>query len=271
MIKMSNIGVVFSGGTAKGAYQIGFSKALLEKTNANDKICVVGSSVGALSAFVLGTGQTQIAEKLMLLFNVKGMYSVFKLIKNNTFYDFIDKISEYEIQQNRDVHIALCESSSLKVHYINLNSLPKSEIKNALKASIAVPKLTKAVNVNGQPFVDAAIMNNVPIDFFLGKEAECIFVVHFDSKVINGNNIIEFQFSNELERASPTYDMRREKMQSMFFEGYNITKDFLDICFPNGLNCFDNIIQPNTRVRKFNADYLMNMLNVLTQKFVGSK
>jgi len=148
-----------------------------------------------------------------------------------------------------------------------LNSLSKSERKNALKASIAVPKLTKPFNVNGQLYVDAAIVDNVPIDFFVGKQADCIFVVHFDGKDFGGDKIIEFQFSNGLRRTLPTYDMSRENMKKMFFEGYSITKDFLDICFPDGINNFDNILQTNTKVKKFNADYLMNILNTVLRKF----
>jgi len=266
---MVNIGVVFSGGTAKGAYQMGFSKALDERVAKNDKMCIVGSSVGALSAYILGTGKTQVAEEILPMFNVKGMYSIFKLIKNNAFYEYIDRICEYEIQQSRDVYVALCESHNLRLHYVHLNSLSKGEIKNALKASIAVPKLTKPIAVNGQPYVDAAIVNNVPIDFFIGKEVDCVFVVHFDARRVEGENVIEFQFSDELGGLRPTFDMSKENMRSMFMKGYNVTINYLDVCFPEGIKCFDNILQTNAKVRKINADYLFNMTNKVVQKLFG--
>ena len=52
------IGIVFSGGFAKGAYEVGFCKALLEYTNFNNIKAVSGSSIGALIAkYVLSTSK----------------------------------------------------------------------------------------------------------------------------------------------------------------------------------------------------------------------
>ena len=50
---MSKIGLVLSGGGAKGAYQVGVVKALLEKNVAMD--CIAGTSIGALNGSILAS------------------------------------------------------------------------------------------------------------------------------------------------------------------------------------------------------------------------
>ncbi len=47
------IGIVFSGGFAKGAYEVGFCKALLEYTKLENIKAVSGASIGALNAYGL--------------------------------------------------------------------------------------------------------------------------------------------------------------------------------------------------------------------------
>lgn len=50
---MAKIGLVLSGGGAKGAYQVGVVKALLEKNVAMD--CIAGTSIGALNGSILAS------------------------------------------------------------------------------------------------------------------------------------------------------------------------------------------------------------------------
>ena len=54
-------GLVFAGGGAKGAYQIGVWKAL-RKLGISEFSCISGTSVGAINAFLYSNGEYEVAE-----------------------------------------------------------------------------------------------------------------------------------------------------------------------------------------------------------------
>ena len=63
---MAKLGLVFSGGGGKGAYQIGVWKAL-EEFGLTDKVEVVaGTSVGALNALLFAQRNYELAEHVWL-------------------------------------------------------------------------------------------------------------------------------------------------------------------------------------------------------------
>ncbi len=61
---MPNIGICFSGGIAKGAFQIGFCKALLNYINPDDISAVSASSIGSWNAAAFLTNNIDFAEQL---------------------------------------------------------------------------------------------------------------------------------------------------------------------------------------------------------------
>src|SRR4051794_35827195 len=60
-LRGKRIGLLFSGGGAKGAYQIGCWKAL-RALGLDDFRAIAGSSVGAMNAVLVGTGRLDTAE-----------------------------------------------------------------------------------------------------------------------------------------------------------------------------------------------------------------
>ena len=61
---MNSIGLVFSGGGGKGAYQIGVWRALRELGLEGQVVAVSGTSVGALNAALYLKGDLEFAEQL---------------------------------------------------------------------------------------------------------------------------------------------------------------------------------------------------------------
>ena len=61
---MNSIGLVFSGGGGKGAYQIGVWRALRELGLEGQVVAVSGTSVGALNAALYLKGDLELAEQL---------------------------------------------------------------------------------------------------------------------------------------------------------------------------------------------------------------
>ena len=73
--------LVFSGGGAKGAYEIGVWKALIELGLADKITAISGTSVGALNALLFGQGDYEIAEKTWDNFTQKDLTKIRHLIK----------------------------------------------------------------------------------------------------------------------------------------------------------------------------------------------
>ena len=65
-LKFNKLGLVFSGGGAKGAYQIGVWKALKELGIDKQVKAISGTSVGALNAALFCQGNYEAAEELWL-------------------------------------------------------------------------------------------------------------------------------------------------------------------------------------------------------------
>ena len=87
--------LVFSGGGAKGAYEIGVWKALIE-LGLSDKITAIsGTSVGALNALLFGQGDYEIAEKTWDNFTQKDLTKIRHLIKvENPDPSLLDKFDD---------------------------------------------------------------------------------------------------------------------------------------------------------------------------------
>jgi predicted acylesterase/phospholipase RssA len=82
---MHKIGIVFSGGIAKGAYQIGFCKAF-ESLIPKDKIVAIsGSSIGAWNAAMLLHSSTKSAEEAWINIDIKGLRQVIKILFSRLF------------------------------------------------------------------------------------------------------------------------------------------------------------------------------------------
>ena len=61
-----NIGIVLSGGMAKGAYQIGALKAIRENINIDDIKCMSCASIGVLNGYSFLMNRLDDAEKMYL-------------------------------------------------------------------------------------------------------------------------------------------------------------------------------------------------------------
>ncbi len=209
------VGLVLSGGGAKGSAHIGVLKVLEQNNIPVDY--VVGTSIGAYVAGMYALGyEVDEIEKIMMSLAWADGYS-----------DTIPRESlSYVNKQHRDrynlgirlgysggefkvPHGLLLGQSAYQILQLSTDSiqtfdsfddlaipyravasdivtakmvvLDKGNINQAMKASAAVPGIVAAVEINGQILVDGGITNNMPIDVVKKMGADIVIAVDIGS------------------------------------------------------------------------------------------
>jgi len=191
------LGIVFEGGGAKGAYQIGVWKYLKEKNIKIDGI--VGTSVGAINSAIFAMGDIGFAEKMwteisldkILKGNIKKMEfpkefsttmskdldeleNIF--INNKNGFDISpmkemikENINEKYIRKsNIDLGLVTYNLSKRKLVEVFLEDIEKGNLYKYIIASSYLP-LFKAERIKGDYYIDGGFFNNLPINMLVKK------------------------------------------------------------------------------------------------------
>jgi len=209
------IGLVFSGGGGKGAYEIGVWKAFKEY-GIDKYVCAVsGTSVGALNAALFATTPYEVAENTwenisqdkVLFWDPKKIVKkigsvpfvakfaksyVPVLIATAGFGWFSQKGLKSLIENHLDfnsfsssIPVYVCATrvgiDEISTAFQKLNELDRDEIVNWLLASAAIPGVFSPVDINGAEYFDGWICDNTPVTPLLDHNPEFIFAVHLSN------------------------------------------------------------------------------------------
>lgn len=199
-------GLVLEGGGAKGAYQIGVWKALMEY---GIKIkAIAGVSVGALNGALICMGDIDRAESIWQNISYSRIMSVddaemdklihrkFRdiniqtvtkeskkiLIKGGLDITPLKQLMEENIDEDKirsshiDFLIGTFNFSKMKEEVIAVKDIQEGYIKDYLMASASFP-LFKNEKLMGKTYLDGGIANNVPIDMLINRGYKDIIVV----------------------------------------------------------------------------------------------
>ncbi len=217
------IGLVLSGGGAKGAAHIGVLK-VIEKNNIPIDY-VVGTSIGAYvgGLYALGYSADEI-EVIMLNLSWEDSYSDFiprELLsfenkKRRDQYNISLRLGLSDGQLKSPSGLLLGQSAAsllklstdvvaifdsfdhLAIPYRAIASdlatakavvIDKGSITKAMRASAAVPGVVEPVKVDGKLLVDGGIANNMPIDVVKAMGANIVIAVDIGSPLLSKENI----------------------------------------------------------------------------------
>lgn len=188
-LQKRNRALVFSGGGARGAYQVGVWKYLVEQNWTPDLIC--GTSVGAVNATAIGCGV-----------DMGGLLGIWKSIERGSIYE-ISWWKQLLHLITRRGYSPLMDTEPFRrllLEWIDLPKLRKSEIEivitavNIIKAQLkffnnkvidvehvmassAIPMLFPWQYIDGEPYWDGGVMANTPIIPALERQCKEIIVV----------------------------------------------------------------------------------------------
>lgn len=207
------LGLCFSGGGARGAYQIGVCQALKELGILDKVEAISGTSIGAVNAAlvacmpvekirdlwfsipheVLSTSESffkrLIHERIDFFKN--GIYSINalrKIIKENIDYDLIRAKKVFVTLSDcgaKDGGLtSLIKASYL--HYIRKNKLvvysplwkqSNKQITKQIIASCSIPVAFPAENIDGKQYYDGGLYDNIPVKPLIDAGCDTIIVI----------------------------------------------------------------------------------------------
>lgn len=187
---MKPIGLVFSGGGGKGAYQIGVWRAL-RKLHLEQQIAAVsGTSVGALNAALYLKGDLELAEQLW-----RGISNRSLLVPSADYEDAffsnvgLQKLLDAALTQPDRSSPPLCYAACKRLNdgllrYFELRHIIHSNYRRQiLLASSALPGVFPPVSVDGELYVDGGINgDNVPVYPLVENRISDIIVIHLSSE-----------------------------------------------------------------------------------------
>lgn len=242
-MKDLRIGLVFSGGFAKGAYEIGFCKAIMEYIKMDNIKAVSGASIGAINAYGFINNKFEYLCKVWKSLEFRSAKEFFvKSDKRKVIYDYITDMQLDEIKKSEAAcYINYIKVPNITLCYKNVNN-ESSEIQNDfLKASISVPGLYNPILVKEDYYVDGAFLDNTPISPLANENLDLIFVLRFDhaSEEYNDLNtnaaIIEIVFEDD-KKLKDYFYFNSSLTNRLIEQGYKKSKDILEVVFKYGEN-----------------------------------
>lgn len=276
------IGIVLSGGMAKGAYQIGVLQAIKEILPMESIKVISASSVGILNAYSFATDKLNYAKQMWLeLCDDNSRIFIGQLLKSSILQKDINSLCLEEDVLTQNFYVTLFDSITYNITYKNLLNVDKDEILRYLTAGISFPIYNHSVLVGGSAYYDGAMLDNIPIFPLTNHKLDYIICIYFDqADYIFENpefdkNIIKLNFPSEcFLRQSAVF--KKENIEKMIGEGYRKTFEVLSYIFDGSLDDKEiinsrkslmNQLSENKRIR-ITGDVLVNNLNRLTKKLL---
>lgn len=214
-------GVVFSGGGAKGGYEIGAWQALLELDYSPD--IVTGTSVGAFNGALMALNKYDEALDLWQNIGMDRVFSQFsEAVKNEeTKQDgFITALAKEAILKGgadytplHNLIASLVDEEKLRESKINfglvtttfpykkqvqrfIEDIPQGEVIDYIIASASAFPLVRSYKIGQSKYIDGGYSNNMPIQMALDKGAEEIVAVNIGKmpvqKLKENNAVIHY-------------------------------------------------------------------------------
>ncbi|HPX22579.1 MAG TPA: patatin-like phospholipase family protein [Mesotoga sp.] len=256
-LALSNVGLVLSGGGAKGGYEIGAWKALIDMDITIGG--VYGTSVGSLNAAAVAQGDfgkalevwrdiseskvmkpTQGQKTLIDAYGGSNEWSVGELfqgaidiIKKGIDVSPLRELLEELISENTvrnsgiDFGLVTFDLTDLRPEMLFIEDIPEGKLIDYIMASADFPGF-QTVRVDGKAFIDGGIYSNQPVEMALQRGFRNIVLVDI-GRVALRDRIARFQAfvqGAEVTHIVPrimygsTLDFDPEKIQLQIEEGY---------------------------------------------------
>lgn len=279
------IGLVLSGGIAKGAYEVGILKAFREFLPKDYFCCISTSSIGVLNGYAYITDQLDEAEKVWKSLDFDGMLGFARSFSKASYVDsLIECLNTANQQIDTAFYVTALSVPYFCLTYTDIAHIPTSRHIDYLHAGIALPPFRKPVLIKGIRYIDGALADNIPTLPLLNKKMDLVIVVYFD----NDNYVFENQeFNGKVVRIAfpeqkvfrDSFAFSEDSVSSMISKGYEGAKSIIERYQLNNLADTERIytmisgenrLKPKRSLR-ITGDMLVNNFNVLSQKLIRYK
>lgn len=281
---MAKIGVVLSGGIAKGAYQVGVLKAISERFSQDEIVCISAASIGTFNGYAFANGKIDLLEKMWLGINDDGKQNkyVASVLKNDYINDILNQIHSKDDHPTAKMFMSLFNFSKLRMEYVDLSQLASEQVPRYMRAGVALPPFCMPYSIDKTMYFDGALCDNIPIFPLLDCDLDYVFCVHFDSynyvfeSTKFDNKIIKITFPDKsMIRHSIIFN--HELIKQMIDDGYEKSSLILDHLLKHGSDDIEYIYKRiekmqaafgDDRSLRITVDVVMNNLNRVMKKLI---
>jgi len=160
------VGLVFGGGGAKGAAEVGVLKALEQFDIPVDYIA--GTSIGSIVGGLYAMGRT--ADELDSLFTNQDWAELFK----GSVRQFLDSITNGKRFNELPLPFR-CVATDVKNECEVI--LSEGSLGEAMRASMSIPGVFKPVRKDGMVLMDGGLINNLPVDVVKDMGADIVIAI----------------------------------------------------------------------------------------------
>lgn len=279
-----NIGLVLSGGMAKGAYQIGALQAISEQIPQEEISVISASSVGVLNAYAYATGRLQQAEKMWEeACGDQYRRTIAQMLRSSLLQNNIQHIISDESIRADCFYCTLLDIRNRQLVYQNLKAVRAQDIPLYLKASVAMPVYNRAVEIGGTAYFDGAMVDNIPVAPMMKHAMDLMLCIYFDDisyqfeNVDFDNRIIKITFPSQ-SAVSHSVVLQKERIREMIFIGYEWTSRLLRELLAGDQPSTEQLYQrietqrdKKERVLRVTGDMLVTNLNKVMQRLMSRK
>ena len=280
---MPKVGLVLSGGFAKGAYQIGVFKAIKEVFQEHPIQYVSASSVGVLNAYTFVQDKMDEAEAMWRGFSLSGLRAVINTcVRGSSLSEAIDNITRDLPPPTPCLYATYLNLSKKNLNYVNLRDVNPSKMSDYLLASVTLPILSRSVKIGKTKYADGALVDNIPVKPLMKHPFDYAFVVHFDNDHYQFENeyfdskLIKINFLDDrLVKNSLAFD--QNSVSYMINTGYEKSMTLFGVLFKNGIHDLEYIYQKNRFIndlrgkqkRRLTGDVVVNNINKVLKRVIS--
>lgn len=280
-----NVGLVLSGGMAKGAYQIGALRALNNFVPLKEIKHMSCASVGVLNGYAYATESLEYAEQIWKSICSKDERLVIsQILRSSMLQKNIVNLCDTQKSISSSFYCSLLDISHRNIVYKDLSAIDADQIPLYLKASVAMPIYNHSVRLDDTSYFDGAMIDNIPVFPLLKHNLDYIICIYFDNicyKFENtyfDNKIIKISFPCE-SRIKQSFVFQQDSIEDMIKKGYDRTMYLLASVFSKGYENLDYIycaidyINSNSKNNsiRITGDVLVTNLNKISKRLMKRK
>ncbi len=208
------LGVALAGGGARGAYQIGAWKALIEHEVFEKIEAFSGASVGSLNAVMFAMGDYDLAYNTWMSLEKDTLFNLDKNIlkriadekksfldhgvySTSTLEKLLGETVDFNLIKEKEVYVATShlgsENSTFfdlftmnykhffkenqQIEYVNLNEVDEEDKKRYLMASCAIPVAFQPIKIGSETYYDGGLLDNTPYQPLIDAGCDKIIVI----------------------------------------------------------------------------------------------
>jgi predicted acylesterase/phospholipase RssA len=222
--------IVVAGGALKVISVIGCIKYLEEKSMLKNIKNFVGTSAGSIMCLFMVLGYTYLEIVEFLHKNLEDdtiskfnpsecleLFSNYGLNSGKNLEDFIQRIVFKKLKKNditfieltkltgKNLVVCVSNLSKEKSEFFNVDTMSHLSIVTAIRVSCSIPLMLTPLTINGDLYLDGALYNNFPIDYFEQSVRDILGINIMYKNYQKTDNVfdyIKFVLSTLLEKAN---------------------------------------------------------------------